>query len=147
MSVMPDKFILLTQDDATTFSKVIETLTPDNLKPSLVKVEDEQARSKLAANAVAEYNLHIKGLKRICQGFVTEMESNESEMRVVEEIVSLLKLKNTNAPRRPQRIILMGPAGSHKKEYALALAEKYQLVYVSVNQLIKEIARRNGDND
>lgn len=66
MSVMPDKFILLTQDDATTFAKVIETLTPDNNKPSLIKVEDPQERSKLAANAVAEYNLHIKGLKRIC---------------------------------------------------------------------------------
>jgi hypothetical protein len=53
-------------------------------------------------------------------------------MRVVEEINRILKLKNTNAPRRPQRIILMGSPGSKKEQYALQIAEKYQIVYVQV---------------
>lgn len=78
---------------------------------------------------------------------MTELESNQSEMRVVEEINRILKLKNTNAPRRPQRIILMGSPGSKKEQYALRIAEKYQVVYVQVQQLIKEVTRRNDDND
>ena len=94
-----------------------------------------------------EYNLQIRGVQNICQGFVTELESSQSEMRVVEEINRILKLKNTNAPRRPQRIILMGSPGSKKEEYALRIAEKYQVVYVQVQQLIKEVTRRNDDND
>ena len=68
-------------------------------------------------------------------------------MRVVEEINRILKLKNTNAPRRPQRIILMGSPGSKKEEYALRIAEKYQLVYVNLSQWMKEVSRRNVDND
>jgi len=91
--------------------------------------------------------LQIRGVQNICQGFVTELESSQSEMRVVEEINRILKLKNTNAPRRPQRIILMGSPGSKKEEYALRIAERYQIVYVQVSQLIKEVTRRNDDND
>ena len=91
--------------------------------------------------------MQIKGVKSICQGFITELDSQDEEMRVVEEINSILKLKNTNAPRRPQRIILMGSPGSKKEQYALKIAEKYQVVYVQVSQLIKEASRRNDDND
>ena len=68
-------------------------------------------------------------------------------MTLVEEIVRIMKLKNTNAPRRPQRIILIGSPGSKKEQYAQRIAEKYKLVYVQVSQLIKETMRRNGDND
>ena len=66
---------------------------------------------------------------------------------MLEEIVRILKLKDTKAPRRPQRVILMGSPGSKKENYALKVSEKYQLVYVQVSQLIKEVMRRNGDND
>lgn len=41
----------------------------------------------------------------------------------------------------------MGSPGSKKENYALQISEKYQLVYVQVSQLIKEVMRRNGDND
>ena len=68
-------------------------------------------------------------------------------MAVVEEINRILKLKNTNAPRRPQRIILMGSPGSKKEQLAIRIAEKYQLVYVQVSQMLTEATRRNDDND
>lgn len=41
----------------------------------------------------------------------------------------------------------MGSPGSKKESYALQISEKYQLVYIQVSQLIKEVMRRNGDND
>ena len=78
---------------------------------------------------------------------MTELASSDDENRVVEEINRILKFKNTNAPRRPQRIILMGSPGSKKEQFALRIAEKYQVVYVQVQQLIKEVARRNDDNE
>ena len=78
---------------------------------------------------------------------MTELPSSDDENRVVEEINRILKFKNTNAPRRPQRIILMGSPGSKKEQFALRIAEKYQVVYVQVQQLIKEVARRNDDNE
>ena len=41
----------------------------------------------------------------------------------------------------------MGSPGSKTEQYALRIAEKYQVVYVQVQQLIKEVARRNDDNE
>ena len=108
----------------------MRNLSPGETKPGLGRIDDPEQRRRIAHNAVLEYNLQIRGVENICQGFVTELESNQSEMRVVEEINRILKLKNTNAPRRPQRIILMGSPGSKKEEYALRIAEKYQVVYV-----------------
>ena len=130
MGVLPDKFILLNQDDQTTFDAVMRNLSSDETKPGLSRIEDPVQRERIARNAVLEYNLQIKGVQNICKGFITELESNPSEMRVVEEINRILKLKNTNAPRRPQRIILMGSPGSKKEQYALRIAERYQMVYV-----------------
>ena len=41
----------------------------------------------------------------------------------------------------------MGSPGSKKDKYALQMAERYQLVYVQLSQLIKEVERRNHGND
>ena len=78
---------------------------------------------------------------------MTELASCDDENRVVEEINRILKFKNTSAPRRPQRIILMGQPGTKKEQIALRIAEKYQLVYVQLQQLFKEVARRNSDSE
>lgn len=98
-----------------------------------------------AKMAVMEYNQNMKGVKAVCKGFMTELEENTDVNNSLEEIVRVLKLKSTKAPRRPQRIILMGPPGADKEAHALRIAEKYQLIYVQVPQLIKDAIRREGD--
>ena len=103
----------------------MRNLSGEEIKPGLCRIEDVQQRERLARNAVLEYNLQIRGVENICRGFITELESSQSEMRVVEEINRILKLRNTNAPHRPQRIILMGSPGSKKEQFALRIAEKY----------------------
>ena len=102
---------------------------------------------QLAKTAAAEYNLQIAGVKKTCLGQITELEASEDHQTEIEEIGRILKLKNTKAPRRPQRVILMGSPGSKKDKYALEMAERYQLVYVQLSQLIKEVERRNHGND
>jgi len=147
MGVIPDKFILLNQDDTSTLDAIMRNLSGEEIKAGISRIENMKQRERIARNAVLEYNLQIRGVENICRGFITELESSQSEMRVVEEINRILKLKNTNAPRRPQRIILMGSPGSKKEQFALRIAEKYQVVYVQVQQLIREVMRRNDDND
>ena len=90
MGVIPDKFILLNQDDAETLEAVTRNLSGGDSKPGVGRINDPAKVAKIARNAVLEYNLQIKGVKSICQGFVTELDSNNEEMRVVEEINSIL---------------------------------------------------------
>ena len=45
---------------------------------------------------------------------VTQIDGNKAEGVILEEIVRILKLKRTLGPRRPPRILLMGPPGCGK---------------------------------
>jgi len=57
MGVIPDKFILLNQDDAETYQAVLRNLSSEETKPGLSVVEDPELRDRLARNATLEYNL------------------------------------------------------------------------------------------
>lgn len=75
---------------------------------SIVKYRTEDI-DNLARSAVNEYKLNIEGVKEVCKGCITELDGNKPEGVVLEEIVRILKLNKSNAPRRPPRIILLGP--------------------------------------
>ena len=57
---------------------------------------------------------HIEGVKEACQGFIIEIEGDKSEGVVLENIARILKLNKSSAPRRPPRIMMMGPPGCGK---------------------------------
>jgi len=110
-----------------------------------VKCKDKKKTLKLAKTAIRENNVHMASVKRVCNGFITELDGMKNEQNILEEIVRVLKLKSTKAPRRAQRVILMGPVGSDTERQALKVCEKYNLVYVQVSQLLKDAIRREGD--
>ena len=91
----------------------------------------------------------MEGVKKVLQGMVTEMDITEleQETHVVEEIFRILKLKRSKAPRRPQRVILLGPPGSQKERFAQQIADKYKLVYIRVSQLITDHIRREENKE
>jgi len=99
----------------------------------------------LAQNALAEYKLNIEGVKEIYKGSITVTDANKSHEDVSEEIMHrVLKLKHSKGPSRPQRIILMGTPGCGKEKYAQRIADEHELVYIQVNQLLKDAVRRDG---
>lgn len=56
----------------------------------------------------------------------------------------MLKLRyKSDAPRRPPRVILLGPPGSGRSTQSRSLAEKFGLVNVSPSLLLKAEAERN----
>lgn len=65
---------------------------------------------------------------------------------VLEDIARILKLNKSDAPRRPPRIMLMGPPGCGKTAQAKHIAHKFKLAYIKVNHLIKDTIRREGNS-
>jgi adenylate kinase family enzyme len=55
-------------------------------------------------------------------------------------------LKESQAPRKPPKVILMGPPGVEIKEFAKDLAAKYKIININVDQIVKDSVRRHGDN-
>ncbi len=51
----------------------------------------------------------------------------------------------SNAPRRPPRVILLGPPGSGRSTQASVIAKKYGLVHVCCRSLLKNEISRNPE--
>ena len=100
---------------------------------------------EMASSVLSEYKLNIEGVKEIYRGSISVTDANKSSEDVSEEIMHrVLKLKHSKGPSRPQRIILMGTPGCGKEKYAQRIADEHQLVYIQVNQLLKDAVRRDG---
>lgn len=48
---------------------------------------------------------------------------------------------NTSSPKRVTKVIVTGPPGSGRTTFALGLAKKYGLVYISTSELIKDMVK------
>lgn len=70
-----------------------------------------------------------------------ELDGNRPEGVILEEIVRILKLNRSKGPRKPPRVLLMGPPGCGKTDHAKKLAQKYKLQYVKVSELLKDYIR------
>ena len=59
----------------------------------------------------------------------------------------MLNLKfKPNAPKRPPRVIIMGPPGCGKDTQAKLLAKDFGLVLISARALLKNEIRKNTEN-
>lgn len=61
-------------------------------------------------------------MREACKGQIMELDGNRPEGVILEEIVRILKLTRSKGPRRPPRVLLMGPPGCGKTEHARKLA-------------------------
>ena len=121
MKIIPDKLILLNVSGSVSTEKIRKNLKSDE---SLIHYKDEEIGT-FAQSALLEYQVHVEGVKDVCRGSITEIDGNKPEGIILEEIARIIKLQRSNAPRRPQRIILLGPPGSRKTAHAKRIAEKY----------------------
>lgn len=129
MKILPDKFILLNVASSKSIEKIKKNLKSEE---SIVKYKPEEI-DIVAKSALNEFKLNIDGVKDVCKGSITELNGNKPDGIMLEEIVRILKLNKSNAPRRPPRVILLGPQGCGKTYHAKRIAEKYKLAYVKVS--------------
>jgi len=141
MGILPDNFILLNQSDSYSEQRIRDLLSSED---TIVKC-DASNIDRYAKHAIRECNVHMTGVLEVCNGLITELDGTKSQQQILEEIARVLKLKKTKAPRRPQRVILMGPPGSETEQQAIKIAQKYKLVYVQVTQMLRDAIRREGE--
>lgn len=69
---------------------------------------------EVSEQALEEYRLHMRGVKSAFQGFVYEYDASEKDQsEVANDLARMLRIRYKNdAPRRPPRVIILGPTGS-----------------------------------
>ena len=108
MGIIPDKFILL---------KCKQTASISRLKNNLLGINQQlfgPDLEELAANCLKEHELNVKGVKEAFNQFIFEHDvADKSYNDVIPGLNRMLSIRfRENAPRRPPRIIVVGPPGS-----------------------------------
>ena len=87
----------------------------------------------------------MRGVKTAFKGFIYEYETGEKDQNeVANDLARMLRIRYKNdAPRRPPRVILLGPPGSGRSTQAKIISKRFGLVHVCTRVLIKaEIVRQ-----
>jgi len=93
----------------------------------------------------------MRGVNTVFNQFIYEHNCcDKVQSEVEKELVRILKLRyrsqNDSPPKRPPRILLIGPPGSGRKTQSKIIAEQFGLVRISVRDLLKTELRENPDN-
>lgn len=134
IGIIPDKLILL---------KVKSTASLARLKNNLISINQSlygPELEELAQQCLQEYELNMRGVNTAFDQFIFEHNAEDkAQSDVANELGKMLKLRfRTNAPRRPPRVIIVGPPGSGRQTQSLAIAQFFGLVHISTRQLLKQ---------
>lgn len=79
-------------------------------------------------------------MKSAFEGFVYEYDAiDKDQNEVANDLARMLRIRyKVDAPRRPPRVILLGPPGSGTSTQAKIISKRFGLVCVSTSVLIKE---------
>ena len=127
MGILPDKFILLKVKYSAAIARMKNNLIQVNQSLYGNELED------LASNTYKEYELNMKGVKEVFNQFIFEhMAEDKTSGDVTAELKKMLDLRfKSDAPRRPPRIVIMGPPGSGRSVQAKMMAEMFGLTLIS----------------
>ena len=145
VGLLPDKVIIITTQREKAETKVFNKLK----EKGILKKSDEELKI-LAKNSIDEAELNIRAVEDVFAGFYCELpvERFETPSEVVDELAKLSKFRaKTNAARRPPRIILAAPPSSGKMAIVNRLAQKLQIIPISILGLLeKEISLKNENS-
>ena len=119
MGILPDKFILLRVKYSAAIARMKNNLIQVNQSLYGNELED------LASQTYREYELNMKGVQDVFKQFIFEHGAEDkTSSDVTAELKKMLSLRFKNdAPKRPPRILIMGPPGSGRSYQAKLMAE------------------------
>lgn len=119
MGILPDKFILLRVKQSAAIARMKNNLISVNQSLYGQELED------LAAQNYQEYELHMKGVKEAFNQFIFEhVAEDKTQADVTAELKKMLELRfKQEAPKRPPRILVMGPPGSGRSTQSQIIAD------------------------
>lgn len=142
LGIIPDKFIMLKVKPSASLARLKNNLI--GINQSLYGPELEE----LASQCLQEYELNMRGVRDAFNQFIFEHDAQDkAQSDVANELGKMLRLRfQTEAPKRPPRVIVLGPPASGKTTQCEILSQQFGLVNVSVRALLKNEIQQNPEN-
>ena len=137
--MIPDKIVSMTCD-----SKVCA----DAVKKLVLKSNPGATASQLkehSASVFAEYEINLNHVHDTFKQFIYHYNAGSHSLeQTVQDLGRMMNLRfRDNAPRRPPRIVIIGPPGSGRSTTTEMISKRYGLVNVSPFQLVQAEAKVN----
>jgi len=140
VGILPDNTIILDSESKKISDRLSEKIptNPEKLGNHPILVNE----------SFEEYQINIKAVKEVYPGhFNVNVSSSSNINNVIDDLSRILKLKNKSMEaRKPPRILLQGPPCSKKSEIAEMIAKKYNIVYISISNLLNAEVKKSNDN-
>ena len=101
--------------------------------PRMIRYNNDMELEMTARNAVTEYRVNVEGVKEQFAGNIIEIDGKVGKKKIVEEMARYMQMKESKAPKKAPRIIIMGPPGVDLEEHAIRISERYKLVYIDID--------------
>ena len=140
IGIIPDNFIELTMNKQDSLdvlqSRILGLQGPD---------ADEQAALEIAERMIQEYDINMGAVKETFNQFIYSYDrTGKQQGEVNAALHRMMRIRHRNdAPRRPPRIMLIGPPGSGRSTQAQQIADAFGLVNVSPANILRAEAERN----
>jgi adenylate kinase len=148
--LIPDRLAILSHsspDFLTTFIDQFTTANSEGLSgEARMQLRESAQTQQLAANSLTEYEYNLKGVKEVYGAQWHEVDGVGNVDQVSAKVERVFKVKGrSRAPRKPPRVMVLGPPGSGRSSQARKLSQRYGLVLVSSSQLLKDQIQRKTD--
>lgn len=138
LRIVPDKLIHLNLPQKAVVNKISTNVTA--LNSNIYGSELDQ----LCLRLHADYMLNLNAIRDSFKQFIFEYDADRPEGDTQADLFKMLKLRyRSGAPRRPPRVVIIGPPGSGRSTQSMILAETFGLVHIHPEELIKAEAERN----
>jgi adenylate kinase len=137
--VIPDRIVLIRPGESEFKQNFAEKYS------DLSSIKNDNHKH-LAERALHEFLYHAKGIKEIYGIQVHEVQSGDDMQGLSDAVHKVFLSKGRNkAPRKPPRVVIIGPPGSGRTTLSQKLSETYGLTYVSTTQLLRDQINRKTD--
>ena len=106
---------------------------------------DDDQLSEIAERMYQEWEINCNAVLSTFNQYVYEKDVTGMEtMYVANDLKRMLSIRfRNNAPRRPPKILLIGPPGSGRSTQAQRIADAFGLVCISPHKILAAEAERN----
>ena len=97
-------------------------------------------------NAWNEYNYHVNGIKEVYRSQYHEVDGYGEIDKISDSAARIFLMRGrSNAPRKPPKVVIIGPPCSGRSTQSQKLASRYGLTLVSVTQLLRDQVNRKNE--
>ncbi|OMJ83661.1 hypothetical protein SteCoe_15389 [Stentor coeruleus] len=137
--VIPDRLVLMVPTESEIRAGVIERMN------ELVPVKQDN-QNNIFERAIQEFSYHANGIRSAYNTQVYEISASGETSVLSSQIFRVFLAKGrSKAPRKPPKVIILGPPGSGRSSLATALANSYGLTFVSTLQLLRDQVNRKTE--